>query len=123
MIDAISTAVVTRPGNSANSVGHQAKAAVAAAKEAGIDVPRNAQGMAASAIAQGAEPGSVFAALTVPEVTETEDSAPPTSETPPQQDVPPEAGGMAETGYAGAGPVIGDAALTDAETALELLRV
>jgi len=47
----------------AASVGHQAKAAVAAAREAGIDLPKNAQGFAASAIAHGAAPESVFVAL------------------------------------------------------------
>ena len=41
------------PGRSALSVGHLAKAAVAEARAAGIDLPRNAQGMAASRIARG----------------------------------------------------------------------
>lgn len=52
-----------RPGNSAQSVGHQAKAAVAAATEAGQEVPKNAQGLAASAIARGADPATLFAAM------------------------------------------------------------
>lgn len=51
------------PGKSAQSVGHQAKAAVAAAQEAGMDVPKNAQGYASSMIAQGADPATVFAAM------------------------------------------------------------
>ncbi len=47
----------------AQAVGHQAKAAVIAAREAGADLPKNAQGMAASEIAKGADPESIFAAL------------------------------------------------------------
>ncbi|MHA6262937.1 hypothetical protein ACXYMO_07030 [Arenibacterium sp. CAU 1754] len=54
--------VAVRPGKSAQSIGHQAKQAVAAAREAGVEAPRNAQGAAASQIAQGADPASVFAA-------------------------------------------------------------
>lgn len=51
-----------RKGRSGAAVGQQAKAAVAAAIEAGIDVPRNAQGLAASSIARGADPAALFAA-------------------------------------------------------------
>ena len=51
------------PGKSAQSVGHRAKAAVAAAQEAGLEVPKNAQGYAASMIAKGADPETLFAAL------------------------------------------------------------
>lgn len=58
------TETPARPGKSAESVGHAAKAAVAAAREAGLDVPRNAQGLAASQIARGADPASIFAART-----------------------------------------------------------
>ena len=50
-------------GKSAASVGHLAKAAVAAAQEAGVDLPKNAQGLAASQIAKGADPASLFAAV------------------------------------------------------------
>ncbi|MGR3342484.1 MAG: hypothetical protein ACU0DI_04535 [Paracoccaceae bacterium] len=50
-------------GKSAQSVGHRAKAAVAAAQEAGLEVPKNAQGFAASMIAKGADPETLFAAL------------------------------------------------------------
>ncbi|MBT8409941.1 MAG: hypothetical protein KJN93_09980, partial [Alphaproteobacteria bacterium] len=39
-----------------------AKAAVAAAFEAGIEVPKNAQGQAASSIARGVDPAALFAA-------------------------------------------------------------
>ncbi len=41
--------------------GQQAKAAVAAARAAGVDMPANAQGLAASQIAKGADAGSLFA--------------------------------------------------------------
>ena len=51
-----------RPGKSASAVGQMAKQAVAAAREAGLDVPKNAQGLAASQIAQGASPESIFSA-------------------------------------------------------------
>ncbi len=53
------------PGNKQNSVGHRAKAAVVAAREAGLDLPKNAQGFAASAIAKGADSASVFQSLIV----------------------------------------------------------
>lgn len=49
-------------GKRAEAVGHQAKAAVTAAFEAGAEVPGNAQGLAASAIARGIDPASLFAA-------------------------------------------------------------
>jgi hypothetical protein len=55
------------PGKSAQSVGHQAKAAVAAAKESGAMLPSNAQGLAASGIARGADPATIFAAMVTPE--------------------------------------------------------
>ena len=64
-----SVVAAARPGKSGQSVGHQAKAAVAAAASDGVDLPRNAQGMAASAIARGIDPASVFAALVAPEPT------------------------------------------------------
>ncbi len=51
------------PGKSAHSVGHRARAAVAAAHEAGLEVPKNARGYAASMIAKGADPETLFAAL------------------------------------------------------------
>jgi len=50
------------PGRSARTVGQRARAAVAAAREAGAEVPGNAQGLAARAIARGADPASLFAA-------------------------------------------------------------
>lgn len=48
-------------GKGAQAVGQQAKAAVAVAREAGFDGPRNAQGIAASAVARGIDPASLFA--------------------------------------------------------------
>ena len=50
-------------GRRGDAVGQQAKAAVTAARDAGADLPKNAQGLAASGIARGAEPASIFAAL------------------------------------------------------------
>lgn len=49
-------------GKRAEAIGHQAKAAVAAAREAGAEMPKNAQGLAASAVARGMDPASLFAA-------------------------------------------------------------
>ena len=78
----------TGPGKSAQSVGHRAKAAVADAREAGLEVPKNAQGYAASMIAKGADPATLFAALvqeppqetpatnTEPAITDLDGSAP-----------------------------------------------
>ena len=62
-VTATATVASMRPGKSAQAAGHLAKAAFAEAKSVGIEVPKNAQGMAASSIARGAEPSSVFAAL------------------------------------------------------------
>ena len=50
-------------GRRGDAVGQQAKAAVSAARDAGAELPKNAQGLAASGIARGAEPASIFAAL------------------------------------------------------------
>lgn len=55
------------PGKSGMAVGQIAKQAVAEARASGIDLPSNAQGMAASQIAKGADPASIFAALIAPE--------------------------------------------------------
>lgn len=52
----------TSPGKSAGSVGHLARQAVAAARDAGVELPKNAQGLAARQIARGADAASVFAA-------------------------------------------------------------
>ena len=44
-------------------VGQSARGAVQTAHSDGVDLPRNAQGVAARAIARGADPQSVFAGL------------------------------------------------------------
>ncbi len=82
-------------GQAGNAPGQQAKEAVRTAREAGAELPKNAQGVASSAIARGAEPSSVFAAL-VP---------PPSEPTPPDlpdpyPDIVPyeETGGVAASG-------------------------
>ena len=49
-------------GKGPRSIGSLAKAAVASAREAGADLPKNAQGLAASALARGIDPASLFAA-------------------------------------------------------------
>lgn len=62
----IPAGVPDRPGKSAQSIGTLAKQAVAAARLAGADMPANSRGTAASQIAQGADPASIFAALAQP---------------------------------------------------------
>jgi hypothetical protein len=47
--------------------GQQAKAAIAEAREAGTELPKNIQGKVASAIARGIDPQTVFAALVEPQ--------------------------------------------------------
>lgn len=49
-------------GKRVDAVGLQAKAAVAVAREFGAEVPRNAQGLAASAAARGIDPASLLTA-------------------------------------------------------------
>lgn len=49
-------------GKNAQAVGQQAKAIVAVAREAAVDMPKNSQGLAASAVARGIDPASLFAA-------------------------------------------------------------
>ena len=49
-------------GKNAQAVGQQAKAIVAIARELGADMPKNAQGLAASTVARGIDPASLFAA-------------------------------------------------------------
>ena len=51
------------PSNRVNAVGQMAKTAVQDGREAGLDLPKNAKGYAASQIARGADPESVFSAL------------------------------------------------------------
>ena len=105
-----------RPGKSGQSVGHLAKAAVAEARAAGVELPKNAQGHAASRIAGGADPASVFAALVEPPVEEppvTSDPVTPDPE-PPQVDPLP-----GEDGYAPPPP---DPTLTALEAVMALLE-
>ena len=142
-IAAASSVALSRPGKSAQSVGHVAKAAVAEARAAGVELPKNAQGMAASAIARGADPASVFAALLAPEPdtgtdgpdtgtdgVDTDAAAPPVGDTgtpgPIVDDGATEtptdvAVLLAEEAYTTAQDILGDGTQTPAETALELL--
>lgn len=60
-VSPVSNAAPVR-GQSAHAPGQQAKAAIAAARAAGLDLPKNAQGAAASQIAKGADAASLFAA-------------------------------------------------------------
>ena len=89
------------PGGSAQSVGHQAKAAVAAAREAGADLPKNAQDIAASGLARGADPATLFASLIAPEAPVTDD--PVSDPVGDPADPAPNSTAAGETGYA-AGP-------------------
>ncbi|NNE79366.1 MAG: hypothetical protein HKN18_03750 [Silicimonas sp.] len=89
---------MTGPGNKMNSPGHLAKASVASALEAGADLPKNAQGLAASAIAKGADPAAIFSALIAPDTPAdvgADDfapvAAPMVEKSIPVQDAPPEA--------------------------------
>jgi hypothetical protein len=117
-----------RPGKSAQSVGHLAKAAVAEAKSAGVDLPKTAQGMAASAIAHGADPGSVFAALVAPEVTVETDQTFVDASTPDATDVAaaptsePRTNPEAAASYTAAMEIVGNATLDEAAIALALLE-
>ncbi|MDH3740156.1 MAG: hypothetical protein OER56_01045 [Hyphomicrobiales bacterium] len=47
-------------GKSSNSIGHQAKAAVALAAADGQELPKNAQGKFASALARGLDPATIL---------------------------------------------------------------
>ncbi len=85
------------PGKKMQAVGQKAKMAVAMAREAGVELPKDAQGMAASGLARGADAESLFASLVDPEPTETPDQPDDTvtdmtakSFAVPIQDVPPE---------------------------------
>lgn len=101
-----------KPGKASQSVGHMAKAAVADARAAGVELPGNALGKAASAIAQGADPALVFAAKVAalaPDVGQ------PLVET-AISDAPTEA----EAGYADAASVLTPPATED-DIALQLL--
>lgn len=55
------------PGKKMQSVGQKAKMAVAMAQEAGGMLPKNAQGVAASGLARGADAEALFASVVAPE--------------------------------------------------------
>ena len=82
------------PGKSAMAPGQQAKAAVAEAEVQGATLPANAQGYAASQIARGADPATVFAAMIPQPAPE-----PPAGD-PVAPDVPVDAAGSAGTNVA-----------------------
>ena len=88
--------------------GQLAKAAVQEAQVAGAELPKNAQGIAASSIAKGADPASVFSALIPEPVAETPDVAPDTE---PDGTADAVSGGTGEP-EAEAAPV-GDAPVSD----------
>lgn len=67
-------------GKRAEAVGQQAKALVAAAREAGAALPKNAQGIAAAAVARGVDPASLFAARVTEPDAALDNSVPPTAE-------------------------------------------
>lgn len=77
MIGAVGNQIAANPlgeargaANRDPAVGQQAKSAIVMAREAEGDIPRNAQGVAASAIARGIDPASLFAARVVDETVE-----------------------------------------------------
>lgn len=92
-------------GRRAQSVGHQAKAAVAAARESGAVLPGNAQGLAASAVARGADPAALFASLVAPETPAGTDAAP--------SDDMPEAVASGDDAQSGANEPAPDPVLSD----------
>ncbi len=94
-------------GNKMNAVGQQAKAAVSVAREFDFDLPRNAQGIAASGIARGADPASLFAAIAGP--SEPDDPAPVVPDVPDMPVDPEVPDGLSD------GPVA-----PDSETAVNL---
>lgn len=96
------------PGKSAMAPGQLAKVAVAEARAAGVEVPKNAQGLAASQIAKGADPASIFAAQIAAL------APPPASDLPDDGNVPVAGNDPAVDD----GQIIGDGAVT----ALALLQ-
>lgn len=122
------TMAAARSGKARQSVGHMAKTAVAEAKLLGVDLPKNAQGMAASAIARGAEAGSVFAAIVVSEPTIGSNESdidlfnPDGTGALSGQIDAGETDPKANSSYNTASEIMGDGALNDAETALALLN-
>lgn len=82
-----------RPGKSGMAVGQLAKQAVADARASGMDLPSNAQGLAASQIAKGADPASIFAVQVEEPVTDPVEPPVDTAETPVPDDGTPPADG------------------------------
>ena len=76
----VSTGGPSTVGRRGMAVGHMAKQAVEQARASGADLPRNAQGLAASQIARGADPAGIFAALVATE---------PVSEASADSSIPP----------------------------------
>lgn len=130
-------ATETRPGRSSQAVGHMAKAAVAAAQAAGIELPRNAQGRAASAIAHGADAETLFGLQTDPPAeatdagdadTGTQDTSAdgainptPVPQSEPPQDVSSTAASVAASEYAETSRMLARAAALPEDLALDLL--
>ncbi len=113
-------------GKSAMAPGQLAKVAVAEARAAGIEVPKNAQGFAASQIAKGADPASIFAAAVTP-IDET-DPADPDAAPVEEADVDAPVAGEdpavpseIELAYDSAVEILGAETRTSAEVALDLL--
>lgn len=103
-------------GRNANAVGQQAKLAVAEARAAGVALPSNAQGIAASGIARGVDPASLFASqVAEPPVSE------PSSDAPEARADAPDAGPPAEADAGDGTPTTAtdDAARLAAQTAAE----
>ena len=123
-MDIVSPSPMPRPGKSAMAVGQMAKAAVAEARAAGAELPKNAQGVAASAIARGAEPASIFEALVAPPpsdepVVPVDDGSGDVGEEPTEA-VDETSGDLTDTGLPVTMPA--DFSVDDASTALKLLK-
>ncbi len=116
-------------GKSAMAPGQLAKVAVTEARAAGIEVPKNAQGFAASQIAKGADPASIFAAVVAP-VDEIDPVDPADPDVAPTEEGDADAAvadedpaGTTEVGlaYDSAAEILAAEARTSAEVALDLL--
>lgn len=123
-ISATASVTPTRPGKLAQAVGQIAKAAVAEARAAGVDLPKNAQGFAASSIAHGAEASSVFAAMIIAEpVTEAGEADTGAGDVDQSEEAPEMTDDtLANVGYGSAAAIVGDSVQDGAETALALLE-
>lgn len=82
--------------NKGRAIGLEAKALVSQAREAGAELPNNIQGKAASSLARGIDPASLFAAVaTAPDVSPLPPSDAPGEQSESEQSPPPE--GPAQT--------------------------